>query len=82
MNTILQVVINKSTQEEVYNEHCGYLIINDINDFQIEKPLKIQLVNGSQFTDEIILDLAEDDYGYWIETTENRWRFDYVYEED
>lgn len=75
----LDMILNKNTKEEICKQYSKKLVSNDINDFKIGEPLKIKYLAGSSFTHEDIVDIEEDDYGFWIETTKKLWRFNYGY---
>ena len=75
----LYMILNKQTKEEVCKQYSKKLISNDINDFKIGEPLKIKYLDGSSFTHEDVVDIEEDDYGFWIETIKKLWRFNYEY---
>ena len=77
---ILDKVINKKTNQETCFEYSGKYV-NSVS-FDIGQPLKIVFENGGSITHETIIDVSEDDYGYWIETTKKLWKFDYVTCED
>lgn len=73
----LDTVLNKVTNEEVCKQYSGKFILNTINDFKVGEPLKIKYIGGLSFSHEDIVDIEENDYGFWIETTKKLWKFDY-----
>ena len=74
---ILDKVINKATKKEVCDSYSGKYVA-EVSCI-VGEPLKIKFEDGSSITHENIIDLAENDYGYWIETTKKLWKFDYKY---
>lgn len=74
---ILDKVLNKKTYKEVCKEYSGQYI-KDVS-FEEGKPLQIHFENGTTIQHETIIEFSEDDYGYWIETTNKLWKFDYEY---
>ena len=71
----LDVVLNKRNKQEVCSQYCKRFI-KDVK-VEIGKPLKIQYLNGGSFIHETVLELNEDCNGFWIETTNKLWKFDY-----
>lgn len=72
---LLDKIIDKETNQEIcvkYSSKYASSVSLDIG-----HPLKIRFEDGSIITHETILDVLEDDYGYWIETTKKLWKFDY-----
>lgn len=74
---LLDKVYNKKTNQEVCPQYCGRCVTNV--SFNIGEPLKITFEEGGSISHENIIEVSEDDYGYWIETTKKLWKFDYVY---
>lgn len=73
----LDKVLDKETTQEIRFQHSGKYA--DSVSFDIGQPLRIRFEDGSILTHETIIDVLEDDYGYWIETTKKLWKFDYNY---
>lgn len=71
----LDVVLNKRTMQEVCSHYCKKFV-KDVK-AEIGKPLKIEYLDGGSFTHETVLELNEDCDGFWIETTNKLWKFDY-----
>ena len=71
-------IYNKNTKSDVCSQYKGKEIENVI--CNVGECLKVNYASGSGFTHyEIVLDVDETDYGFWVETTRKMWRFDYVY---
>ena len=71
----LNMVLNKRTMQEVCSHYCKRFV-KDVK-VEIGKPLKIKYLDGGSFTHETVLELNEDCDGFWIETTNKLWKFDY-----
>ena len=71
----LDVVLSKRTMQEVCSHYCKKFV-KDVK-VEIGKPLKIEYLDGGSFTHETVLELNEDCDGFWIETTNKLWKFDY-----
>lgn len=68
-------VMNKNTKQEVVPQYTNKLIKKYV--LNIGNPLRVRFVDGCSFTHEVVLSTSEDDYGFWIETTNKFWRFDW-----
>ena len=53
----------------------GYVITDEYKITYIKG--KIKYLDGGSFTHETVLELNEDCDGFWIETTNKLWKFDY-----
>ena len=71
---VIGKIINKATNQEVCQRYINKPIREIIDD--IGKELKVIYEDGSFFTHEAIINHQQDDYGFWIETTNKLWRFD------
>jgi hypothetical protein len=71
---IIGRIINKYTDRDVCPQYTFKPVREFIDD--IGKELKVTYEDGSFFTHEIVVSHDQDDYGFWIETTNKLWRFD------
>ena len=71
---IIGKVINKNTYQEVCQRYINKPV-RDI-DARVDYELKITYEDGSFFTHEKVIECNQDDYGFWIETTNKLWRID------
>lgn len=71
---VIGKIVNKQTNQDV----CQNYLNKELRDFEanIGEDLKIIYANGSFFTHEKVLECDQDDYGFWIETTNKLWRID------
>lgn len=72
---VIGKIINKHTNQDVLHDYLNKELI----DFKgnIGEDLKIIYSNGhSFFTHEKVIECDQDDYGFWIETTNKLWRID------
>jgi len=71
---VIGKIVNKQTNQDV----CQNYLNKELRDFEanIGEDLKIIYTNGSFFTHEKVLECDQDDYGFWIETTNKLWRID------
>lgn len=71
---VIGKIMNKTTQQEVCQQYINKPIREILDD--IGKELKVTYEDGSFFTHEIVIEHEQDDYGFWIETTNKLWRID------
>lgn len=71
---VIGKIINKTTQQEVCQRYINKPIREIVDD--IGKDLKVTYEDGSFFTHEKVIECNQDDYGFWIETTNKLWRID------
>lgn len=69
-------ILNKKTKQSVCSHYTNKLINKVICD--IGKELIVFYVSDGHFSHEKVINVLEDDYGFWIETTNKEWRFDHV----
>lgn len=77
---VLALVKDKITKKETHKEYAN-MRIGTVH-CTTGKPLSIYWKNnwGNLYVDECVIDIDENEYGFWIETTNKLWRFDYVYD--
>lgn len=73
---IMGLIKNRATGNDV----CSHYLNIPIKEFIADegKPLKIKFENGCMFTHEIVEELEQTDYGFWITTTRKIWRLDRI----
>ena len=71
---VISKIINKHTNQEVCKQYINKLVREIVDN--IGEELKVIYEGGSFFTHEIVVSHDQDDYGFWIETTNKLWRID------
>lgn len=74
MKLLLHSIYNKNTEQRVCDYYTNRIVTHFVA--EIGEDLKVIYEGGSFFTHEQVVDVEENDYGFWIETTRKKWRFD------
>lgn len=81
MNKVmLKQILNKDSQP-LYPDRCNRLINEKKCNFKIGEDIRVVYEELSFWNGTTVVDFDEDDYGYWINTSDGK-KYDFVYCDD